>query len=154
MAESTGPRAVDTGTLPEYHAGLHALWQSRRGGRVLPAWRAFDVLELAPWLGWLHLVEVLPGHDYRWAVYGSSVASIYNREWNGRRFSDVAHANPASLFAWYDACVAERRPLLHRHDIDNEGRPVRWSRLFLPLGDDGAVVDRVIVHSHLLSPLN
>ena len=132
------------------HEPLAELWEQRRADRVLPARRDFDTMELRPWIGGLHLVEVLPEGDYRWRVYAGKVGEVYNREWTGKRFSEVPHRNRDLLFGWFDDCVASRRVMEHTSVYDNEGRSIHWTRLFLPLGDDGATVDRVFVHSHRL----
>jgi len=133
------------------HEPLAALWQSRRGGRTMPARRDFDTVELRPWIGGLHLVEVLPGGDYRWRVYAGKVGEVYGREWTGKKFSEVPHRNRSLLFGWFDDCLAARCPMEHTSRYDNEGRHIHWTRLFLPLADDGEVVDRVFVHSHKLN---
>ena len=64
-------------------------WRGECGGEALPA-RAIDPLALRFILGWLMIMEPLDGGaDFRYRLYGSSIAEIMGRDLTGCKISDT-----------------------------------------------------------------
>jgi hypothetical protein len=123
-----------------------ALWEEKRAGRMVPARYDFAFEELRPWLGELHLIEVLPA-DFRFKVFATGTAERVKREYTGRLLSE---AQPKELTREaalaYRQAVDSRTPLFSdRSNVHIEGRAFSWHRLILPLGADGARVDHLFV---------
>ena len=122
------------------------LWDQKRGDRAVPARYDFTFEELRPWLGELHLLEVLPD-DFRFKVFATGTAERVKREYTGRLISE---AEPRELareaMAAYRQAVNARAPhFSDRSNIHIEGRAFSWHRLILPLGVDGSTVDHLFV---------
>ncbi len=122
------------------------LWEQKRAGRLMPARQDFAFEELRPWLGELHLLEVLPD-DFRFKVFATGTAERVKREFTGRLMSE---AEPRELVR--EAMAAYRRTVeagtpsfADRSNIEIEGRIFSWHRLILPLAADGQAADHLFV---------
>ncbi len=138
----------DPTQLPGDLAALYALWQSKRLGRRMPARADFDLLELRPWMGRLHLVAV-EGDDGRYAVFATASAERLGREMTGKRLTDYQPAQMAeqALQEHRDVLQA-REPVFREWNELYVDKPLHWWRLALPLADDGETVDRYFVGLH------
>ncbi len=136
--------------IPEHHQKLLEFWEVLKPRDGLPKRRDFDVPDLLPWLGNLHLVEIYDD-DARYLVYGSNIARIHRREWTGKKFSELNDPKKDRLLAYYmdvrDAC----RPLAHTVSASIETKYFTWSRLFAPFADDQGDVRYILVHNVLLN---
>lgn len=138
---------VDPSTLPRRQGEFYELWQNKRGGRRFPARADFALLDLAPWMEQLHLIEVLPDGDFLFRVFATKSAVRLEREYTGRRLSELEHSWAARDAAVdYRQVVASREPLFadrtRRHE---DNRVYSWRRLVLPLGRAETVVDHLFV---------
>lgn len=135
----------DPASLTQNLASFYALWTHKRGDRDLPARREFPFDELAPWLGRLHLIEVLP-NDFRFRVFAGRSTQRLGDEWTGRLLSEVTPRWMAEdARTDYRRCVETCEPLFaDRTRREDEGRMYSWRRLILPLGE-GRVVDHLFV---------
>jgi hypothetical protein len=129
-------RDVALDELPQGLRDLHALWNAKRGIRAYPARAEFTVDDISPWLGRLHLVEILDG-DFRFAVFGTIIAGLIQREYNGLRLSEIADPIARIWAEGYRAAAERRVPFFAFHEPDlysqNEIH-VSWWRAILPLG--------------------
>lgn len=134
--------------LPGDLAKLHALWDGKRNGRTMPARADFDLLELRPWMGRLHLVA-LEGADGRYAVFATASAERIGREMTGKLLSQYQPAAMAeqALLEHRDV-VRQRRPLFREWQELYGDKLLHWWRLALPLANDGETVDRYFVGLH------
>lgn len=150
--------AAESNKLPDDLAQLLALWQQKRGERLMPARRDFTVEEFAPWLGRLHLVRVegdengIEHSDGRYIVFATASVERYGREMTGKCLSQYAPPEMARrALADHYALLRERGPL--RSHVNDSFGPVlmHWTRLALPLSEDGQRIDRYLVglHYHL-----
>ena len=133
------------------HPKLHELldfWNRKRGGRRLPARRDFDIFELRPWLGHLHLVEVVEGgRDFVFVVFGSELAVGYGIELTGKTLAAVPPgARESTQRAFATACTT-RAPLLIEDDPLVRSSIDRVESLILPLSADDRAVDRLLIGS-------
>lgn len=132
-------------SLPPKLREFHALWDGKRGGRMFPARQDFAFAELGPWLGALHVVEVLEG-DFRFKVFAGKSAARMRQELTGRLISEIAPAAMAQDAARDYREVVERRVPIYadRTRQEMEGRMYSWRRLIVPLGQ-GESVDHLFV---------
>lgn len=133
-------------SFPDYLRALYALWETKRGSRFMPSRRDFATVELQPWLNELHLVAV--GQEgLRFIVFASGPASRYGAEMTGRYVADLQPAAMADeVERAYLTAVETRAPVFGMHANRGFGTDSQtWSRLILPLSDDGVTVDRLFV---------
>lgn len=132
--------------FPAFLSALLQLWTDKRGDRTMPARRDFRTVDLEPWLSELHLVAVRP-EGLRFIVFAVGPASRYGREMTGRYVSELEPAAMADdVERAYLTAVETRAPVLGTQVTQPFGGARRtWSRLILPLSDDGTAVDRLLV---------
>ena len=137
---------LDPARLPPALARFLALWEAKRGDRRMPRRADFSHEELGPWMGVLHLMAV-EGADARFLVFGSKSARYYRGEMTGKLLSQF---QPEALA---DAALADHRLLMQAGGIPLSkvvtgpfgDRELHWTRLALPLSEDGTTIDRYFV---------
>jgi hypothetical protein len=142
---------IDPDKLPPRLRQFLVLWEQKRGADPLPARADFAFEELRPWLGELHLLEVLE-NDFRFKVFATGTAERVKREYTGHLMSEVTPAELAREAALeYRRVVESRRPVFtERSQVMAEGRVYSWQRLIAPLGHDRRTVDHLFVCLHYL----
>lgn len=69
---------------------LLRFWEEKRGARTMPRRSEIDVLELAPWLGNLILLEVLDyGENFLYRVYGTNLVRLIQYDRTGKSTDDL-----------------------------------------------------------------
>jgi hypothetical protein len=133
---------------PVGFAQLAALWEQRRGERLMPARRDFRFEDFVPWLGHMHLIEIEP-NDFLFRIFGTTVADWLGVDFTGRRLSQVAQQAPtvaAKALVGYRRAIESAKPIycvtLDSMHLD---RRFGWSRLLLPLGEAGQTTHLVVV---------
>lgn len=127
---------------------LMQYWRMLAKAGPLPRHDAVDALDLAPALGYINILEPMPGsEDLRYRLFGSAVAEVSGFDLTGKALS----LHPASAYvtefalATTKACIRRREPLLTIRQPAGADRTFRWPRLALPLTDGTGDVVRVIV---------
>lgn len=141
---------VDPAALPPNLARFLALWDNRRAGRAMPARRDFTLDDLWPWMGYLHLVELeAGGADGRYRVFATASTERFRQEMTGRLISQYQPPEMAGrALEDHRAVVAAKAPVTRTlHDVLG-GTMMHWTRLAVPLGDDGQQMDRYFVALH------
>ena len=139
--------------LPAHMRDLVALWRAKAAGRKWPARRELLFEELVPWLGRLHLVEVLDG-DFRFAVFGTATMGVMRREYTGLRLSEIADPLARVWERGYLDAVRRRQALFFHHPLDTYGEMrehVGWWRAILPLGT-GDTIEQLLVLIQVYRP--
>lgn len=131
----------DLGFENDLQSRLLAMWRDRCTGHRLPARRDFDVLELKEYMGWLCVVEVLPGgEDLIYRLVGTGVVDRMGRDITGKRVSEVL---PPAALRIHQHLMRHPQPLRTYGEIGWVGREfILHETLLLPLADDGKTVDR------------
>lgn len=134
------------GSLQDFRLNfLLQKWRALRRERLMPPMGAIDPLELAPALGFVILIDVLPeAYDCRYRLYGAGISKYAGRDWTGFLTSEMNRITRThvSLFyrAGYRAIYLRPTPLFTWHRLASGYSASSWSRLLLPLsGDDGSV---------------
>lgn len=132
--------------MPAKLVALLEFWDGKRRGRKVPARKDFDVFELRPWLGYLHLVEVLEGgRDFRYAIYGTDLAMAFGIDLTGKTLAAVPAAVRQAVESAYRAVRMSGEPLFIEDDPTFESSIERVECLILPLSTTGEGVDRLLI---------
>lgn len=129
---------------------LFGLWRARRHGRAMPRRADFDTLELRPWMGDLHVVDVEDsGRQFRFRVFATNHARRLGYDLTARTVDALPSLLGDEARRVMRLAAAERRPFLARHSFVtvNEYRPV--TRLLLPLAGADGGTERIFVHIHV-----
>ncbi len=130
---------------------LLKLWEEKRRGRPMPARADLSVTELRPWLGNLHLLDVLQDPlRFVYAVYGTNVAPPRDRDMTGRSIDEFPGPLRDLLKPGYVEVIAVKRPLYRTHTYQTAERFVKRERLILPLSDNGTDVNRILTANYPL----
>lgn len=138
----TAPERVNPGNE------VVALWQGRRGASRLPAWSMFDMFDFKPWLGSVSVDRVTRDpFDTTVRLWGTKLRELYGFDatgWGLRR--DYARRGlTTDDFEFWRKVVSDPCIGIGQGSVDWQGRDfVRVTRVFLPLAEDGNVVDHVL----------
>jgi hypothetical protein len=141
-------RALDDPAYPDLGLMLR-YWNRKRGERFAPPRSAIDPGDFVDALPRVKLVDVQRAADgtmdFRFRLAGTAIGNILGTELTHLRPLDLQPPQfGAMVHAHYAQCVAERRPLLHKVEIDSLQRIHSYARLLLPLSSDGAQVDMLM----------
>lgn len=130
---------------------LLALWEKKRGKRLMPARSDFDVIsDLRPVLGRLMLMEVIEGGaNYRFRVFGSTIAALVGEEHQSKGLSDIPVDDARALRGMFDLVVRSQAPVEFEHSGFRSRRIAGQQALALPLSRNGEQVDMIM---YLLTP--
>ncbi len=125
-------------------------WHAMRGDRAMPLMSAVDPVEIAPALGVVMLLDVLPeGYDCRYRLYGTVIAEHAGRDWTGYTITEMSRITRSdiTLFyrAGYRAMYLRPQPMFTRHRAPSWLAASTWSRLVLPLAAEDGSVARFLV---------
>lgn len=136
--------------VPEIHEEFLAFWNRIKPPKGLPTLDSYTESDLDRWAGHLHLVELVGDDDAKYIIYGSAIGRLHDRDWTGKLFSELEYEDPKTLLGYYHDVRDAGRPLAHVVNASVESQYRRWSRLFIPFGDDAGVVRHIMVHSVLI----
>ncbi len=141
-------RAVGDPAYPDLAAILQ-YWDTKRAARFAPPRSAIDPTDFIEAMPRVKLVDVLRGADgkldFRFRLAGTAIGNILGTELTRLRPRDLQPPQfGAMVHEHYVQCVTERRPLLHKVEIDSVRRIHNYARLLLPLSSDGAEVDMLM----------
>jgi hypothetical protein len=131
-------------------ADILAYWHARRGTRAMPTRAEISPTDLRDHLGWIVLVDVLPGFtDFRYRLIGTKVAHYFGADATGRTISEA--------FRPFGEDAVKSVQSVHRQAAEAK-KPVRahgdaawladgfdtFDSIFLPLSDDGETANMVL----------
>jgi hypothetical protein len=130
-------------------AAILDYWNKKRGERFAPPRSAIDPSDFMDALPRVKLVDVLRAGngdlDFRFRLAGTWIGNVLGTELTRLRPLDLQPPQFGALVhAHYVQCVDERRPLLHKVEIDSVRRIHNYARLLLPLSSDGEQVDMLM----------
>ena len=130
---------------------LFQLWSRKRGKRAMPSKADLQASELRPWLGDIHLIEVLEdGRDFRYLIFGTNIARYYDIEMTRRLASEWPEGMRKAAFATYTRVTRDACPYLVRQNEIAGNRLFSNHRLVLPLSATGVAVDHVLTHLRMV----
>ena len=130
-------------------AAILDYWNQKRGARFAPPRSAIDPGDFPDALPRVKLVDVLRGADgaldFRFRLAGTWIGNVLGTELTRLRPLDLQPPQfGAMVHEHYAQCVRERRPLLHKVEIDSVRRIHSYARLLLPLSSDGEQNDMLM----------
>src|SRR6266852_5599555 len=127
-------------------AQLLVHWRGLARDGDLPPAEAIDPTELVFILGWLMIIDPLAGGaDFKYRLYGSSIADATGRDLTGCKVSDSFPDFADFTTAVYRDVMLHKRPVLTRHTPPQPIVVSRWERLILPFADADGEVTRLLV---------
>jgi hypothetical protein len=125
-------------------------WQSKRAGRVMPSRGDIKPAEMKEYLGWIILIDVLPGFDdFRFRMIGTRVSQYFLADATGQTMREA--------FAAYGDAVVNGILATHRKTARDQvvvrayggagwlGRSfLDFDAIYLPLSDDGVVANMIL----------
>lgn len=127
---------------------LFALWSGKCAGENLPARDQFPVAELRPWIGHLALLEPR-GEEFQFRLCGTDLITRFGGEATGRVLHTCEAPHASLRAALLESCET-RAPAPVVTVTTQNGDPVSWSEIVLPLSQDGAQVSQLLVGSYPL----
>jgi hypothetical protein len=126
-----------------------AYWESKRNGRVMPCRNDIDPAELVGFLPNLMIVDVV--QDERQFVYrlvGTGEVQVRGHDPTGKSVREgYFAASPEAAMARYQRVCDSRAPYYEIDNFQVVDRYVCEANIFLPLSDDGATVNKILVFS-------
>lgn len=124
-------------------------WEALRGAREMPSRRDIDPVELKGALGIVMILRYEPEHDdFRFSLFGTEIASSHRIDYTGKLASELEpRAFAALVVESYRHVRDTRRPYYGRVSLAAGRELVSYFRIVLPLGEDGAHVDALLVAS-------
>jgi hypothetical protein len=132
------------------HRELKQYWESKRNGRLCPRRADIDPLELPSHLGYLFLIDVLPGaREFRFRLIGSAMTKRYGRDSTGKTISEAYDATAPEIGAWIvdilTNIVTKKVPVASESRLSVVDKHFVIARaLQLPLSDDGENVNMIL----------
>ena len=140
---------ADVGPLGAQQRELLAYWRSLAPDETIPARSAFEPLDIPALLPLVTLTEVHrqdTGIRFRYRLVGTAVVQGVGRDVTGKWYEDIYP--DVAYEEFYSHCaevVTTGEPNFSIIDYKLPGREfVRYSRLSLPLAEDGSTVDRIL----------
>ena len=124
-----------------------AYWDEKRGARPFPSRRDIDPVDFGYVLGSVSLVEVFQDPQrFRYRIAGSHLTGYLGYEMTGR-FADEFPEREVGQYvtARYEAAILRRQPVIEAGDEILDGRLWRHETVYLPLSNDGATIDMLLV---------
>jgi len=143
----------DPDFLADCHDRVRAIyeyWAGKRRGRSMPSRADLDPLDIPRLLPDICLVDVV--RDERRYVYrliGTNEARVRGRDPTGRSVMEAYFGTSVqSVLLNYDAVTRSCTPHLDRDpSLTKDDRFIQHETIFLPLSDDGATVNMILVYT-------
>jgi hypothetical protein len=143
-------------TSPDFRAGLtdpllgrgYDYWRAKCAGRSMPRRRDIDPADIPSLLPHILITEMLEeGTRYRYRLAGSAVTEAFGRSLTGRYVDEIMTGQYREFITrLYRSLYLDRRCIFCESRYTNGVRTgVSTKRLFMPLSNDGRVVDQVLI---------
>ena len=127
--------------------GLFHYWHGKCQGRVMPARRDIDPIEMRQWLGNLLLVDFPPDPmQYRIRLDGVNLVQFYSSSREGRGVEVMTSEEERRIvLPQYMTVLENRQPAYFETQfVTSEGIVTSQLKLLLPLSEDGQRVNMVL----------
>ncbi len=136
---------------PEILNVLH-YWRSKCGTRRMPSRADIDPIELRHFIANMLIVEILPqedgSHDYVYRLVGTREAEARGYDPTGHRVAESFFGRSREL-ALRNYDITADRQVPHFDSVrytTKDGLQRDDEELFLPLSDEGVIVNRILVY--------
>jgi hypothetical protein len=130
-------------------AFLKDYWEKKRGAHAMPSRADIKPSEMKEYLGWIMLVDVLPGaDDFRYRMIGSRVTEYFLTDSTGRTireaFTPYGEAAVNAVLLIYRKAAQARVPVRAHGGAAWLGQSfLDFDALCMPLSDDGVTVNMI-----------
>jgi hypothetical protein len=127
--------------------GLFQYWLGKCRGRVMPARRDIDPIEMRPWLGNLLLVDFPPDPmQYRIRLDGVNLVQFYSSSREGKGVEAMTSEEERRIvLPQYITVLENRQPAYYETQfVTSEGVVTSQRKLLLPLSEDGQRVNMIL----------
>ncbi len=127
--------------------GLFHYWHGKCQGRVMPARRDIDPIEMRQWLGNLLLVDFPPDPlQYRIRLDGVNLVQFYNSSREGKGVEVMTSEEERRIvLPQYMTVLENKQPAYYESEfVTSEGIVTSQRKLLLPLSEDGQRVNMVL----------
>lgn len=131
-------------------AFLKSYWESRRGGRIMPARADIRPSDMKEHLGWIILLDALPDFaDFRYRTIGTRVTQYFLADSTGKTlqeaFGGYGDATVGGVLAVHRKAARDRVVVRAFGGAGWLGRSfLDFDAIFLPLSDDGETANMVL----------
>ncbi|HET6618544.1 MAG TPA: PAS domain-containing protein [Dongiaceae bacterium] len=142
---------VDPSVFAPDIVAFHAYWNRKRRGRRMPARADIDPAEIVPFLPGIMLVDaVADARRFVYRLVGTREVAMRGRDPTGKSVSEGFYgASAETSIASYQDVLARRALRLERREFTTpDGRFGREQVILLPLSNDDARVNMVLVYTH------
>jgi hypothetical protein len=129
---------------------LRDYWETKRGDRSMPSRADISPAQFKDHLGWVMIVEVLPGaRDFRYRLIGTLVTQYFSSDGTGRTVMEAFAPNGEAVAKSVNSVfrkVARDKVVLRTAGEANwlsEGLE-EFEAIYLPLSDDGETVTHIL----------
>ncbi len=132
----------------ETHRILWHYWQTLRGRNDIAVYDAIDPAAFNKAIGNVLLLEPKDDRsDFKYRVYGSSVANSFGAEMTGKYVSEFPGEQKKLSLAQYPKTLELRRPIYSEHHTSvHDYKTTRWCRLILPMQHrESGTLNRILV---------
>jgi len=129
---------------------LRDYWESKRGSRAMPSRADISPAQLKEHLGWVMILEVLPGaRDFRYRLIGTLVTQYFSNDATGKTVMEAFADNgepTAKLVNSVFRKVARDKVVMRTAGGANwlEDGMEAFEAIYLPLSEDGANVSHIL----------
>jgi hypothetical protein len=143
--------ASDPIYLTDQEVSFLAFWDRMRGHRSMPNRSELLPENLQPWIGWLHLLEVIDdGEDFVYRVFGTRPSDATGSDYHLKRVSEWDSEHRERALGVYRAAHQTAKPGFQAQNEDyGVGRQQTFSRIIVPFTSPSCESDPLQV-SHLL----
>jgi hypothetical protein len=142
-------------------AFLKDYWERKRGARAMPSRADVKPSEMKQHLGWVVLVDALPGFgDFRYRTIGTRLTTYFPADATGKRVSEIFQPFGESVV---NAMLAPYRKAARDIAVVHAWGAADWmgrafldfESIYMPLSDDGVMANMVLsaVTFELAGPL-
>jgi hypothetical protein len=153
MSEATAAGGIEINPSELKHptlAFLRDYWNGKRAGRAMPTRADIRPADLKEHLGWITLIDVLPGaRDFRYRLIGTLITEYFFWDATGKTVTEAFAALPKpvcdAVLGVYRCVVESRAPLRAYGDMGWAGKGIEaCEAVYLPLSDDGETVHFIL----------
>ena len=129
---------------------LRAYWEQKRGVRAMPSRADISPAQLKEHLGWVMILEVLPGaRDFRYRLIGTLVTQYFSADGTGRTVMEAFAPNGEAVAKGVNAVFRKvARDKVVMRTAGNAGwlseGMEEFEAIYLPLSDDGESVTHIL----------
>ncbi|HYM01303.1 MAG TPA: PAS domain-containing protein [Stellaceae bacterium] len=143
-----GEGGFDISTAEERVRRLYAYWNERRGDKPFPARGDIDPIDFDFALGFVSLVDVLDRpRRFFYRLVSTGLTQHLGFEMTGKEVDDLPGPEMRAYVRYlYTRALWNRAPLYDKGEITLDGTGWEHETLVLPLSDDGAAINKLMIY--------